>query len=199
MQIPVQIVAQGLELTPELEQRIRRLAAKLETFFARLLACRVAVSVSNRWARGGPQAYRVRIDLTVPRGELVVKRPPRETLLDAIQDAFHIAGRRLQDYARELPDGAAVEERAPPARGRVSRLFPWEGYGFLETPDGREVYFHRNSVLRGGFDRLATGTRVRFTEEEGDHGPQASTVEAGRLRRSGQRQGLVRRGRTPVT
>jgi cold shock CspA family protein len=49
-----------------------------------------------------------------------------------------------------------------------------EGYGFLETPDGREIYFHRHSVLHPGFDRLAIG-RVLFVEEPGE-GPQASTV-----------------------
>jgi cold shock CspA family protein len=58
----------------------------------------------------------------------------------------------------------------------VSKLFPDEGYGFLETPDGREVYFHRNSVLGADFDRLSIGTEVRFAEEEGEKGLQASTV-----------------------
>jgi cold shock CspA family protein len=55
-------------------------------------------------------------------------------------------------------------------------LFPEEGYGFLATPDGREIYFHRHSVLHPGFDRLAIGTEVRFVEESGEKGPQASTV-----------------------
>jgi cold shock CspA family protein len=42
---------------------------------------------------------------------------------------------------------------------------------------GSEIYFHRHSVLSPGFDHLAVGTEVRFAEEEGDRGPQASTVE----------------------
>jgi cold shock CspA family protein len=58
----------------------------------------------------------------------------------------------------------------------VSRLFPEAGYGFLETPDGRELYFHRHSVLHPGFDHLALGTEVRFAEELGEKSPQASTV-----------------------
>jgi cold shock CspA family protein len=62
------------------------------------------------------------------------------------------------------------------ARGRILRLFPYEGYGFLETRDHREVYFHRNSVLNRGFDRLEVGDEVRFVEEPGEKGPQASTV-----------------------
>ncbi len=50
------------------------------------------------------------------------------------------------------------------------------GFGFIETPDGREIYFHRNSVLNDGFPRLDVGTRVTFAEEMGEKGPQATTV-----------------------
>jgi cold shock CspA family protein len=55
-------------------------------------------------------------------------------------------------------------------------LFPERGYGFLTTSDGREVYFHQNSVLGNKFKDLKIGTEVRFVEEPGDKGPQASTV-----------------------
>jgi outer membrane receptor protein involved in Fe transport len=51
-----------------------------------------------------------------------------------------------------------------------------KGFGFLETDDGREIYFHRHSVANGGFDRLHIGTTVRFVEEQGEKGPPASTV-----------------------
>jgi cold shock CspA family protein len=67
-----------------------------------------------------------------------------------------------------------LHEAAP--IGTVRLLRKDEDYGFLEAPDGREVYFHRNSVLNGGFDRLTPGTRVAFAEEAGEEGPQASTV-----------------------
>jgi len=46
----------------------------------------------------------------------------------------------------------------------------------IETRDGREIYFHRNSVLNAAFDDLKIGAEVRFAEEEGEQGPQASTV-----------------------
>jgi cold shock CspA family protein/ribosome-associated translation inhibitor RaiA len=186
MQIPVQIVAQGLELDDPARETIRAHAAKLETFFDRIMGCRVTVSVPNRWPQGNPLTHRVRIDLTVPRGELVVRRQPNPNLLDAIQDAFRVAGRRLQDYVRELPDGVSPEARVRPGRAHVIRLFPWEGFGFLQTPDGKEIYFHRNSVLHGGFDRLEVGTEVHYAEEEGDRGPQASSVEIRRRRRVSQ-------------
>ncbi len=56
----------------------------------------------------------------------------------------------------------------------MSKLFP--DYGFLETSDGREIYFHCNSVLNNGFEKLQVGTHVHFAEEQGNEGPQASTV-----------------------
>ncbi|HEY9384904.1 MAG TPA: HPF/RaiA family ribosome-associated protein [Gemmatimonadales bacterium] len=185
MQIPLRIVAHGLELGPTEQESIRAHAEKLETFFGRALTCRVTVSAPNRWPQAGPILYQVRIDLTVPGEELVIERQPNENLLDAIQDAFRVAGRRLQDYAGRLASTSPPEAQVRPGRARVSRLFPWEGYGFLQTPDGREIYFHRNSVLLGGFDRLEVGTEVRYAEEEGEKGPQASSVSVAGGHRAG--------------
>ena len=51
-----------------------------------------------------------------------------------------------------------------------------EDFGRILTPDGREIYFHRNSLLNGNFDKLEVGDEVRFSEEMGDQGPHASTV-----------------------
>jgi cold shock CspA family protein len=59
-----------------------------------------------------------------------------------------------------------------------------EGYGFIESSEGVELYFHRNSVLKASFEKLAVGTEVSFVEEKGDRGPQAAVV-----RIVGRRQG----------
>ena len=50
-------------------------------------------------------------------------------------------------------------------------------FGFLESADGREIYFHRNSVLDNAFSQLVSGSRVTFAEEMGEKGPQASTLK----------------------
>jgi cold shock CspA family protein len=173
MQLPLQIAVRNLELSASLEEDIRRHATKLEAFHDRIMACRVLVETPHRHLRAGAR-FNVRIDLTLPGGEVVIKRQPERDLTTAIQEAFDAAQRRVEDYARVQRGATKVLDRQD--RARVSRLFPYEGYGFLTTGDGREVYFHRNSVLRGGFDRLAEGTEVRFTEESGEQGPQASTV-----------------------
>jgi cold shock CspA family protein len=57
---------------------------------------------------------------------------------------------------------------------KIAKLF--KDYGFLETSDGREIYFHRNGVLDNHFEVLRVGSEVHFTEESGEKGPQASTV-----------------------
>ncbi len=57
------------------------------------------------------------------------------------------------------------------------RLDPSGEFGFLETNDEQEFYFHRNSVLDDGFSRLQVGSRVTFAEEAGDKGAQATTVK----------------------
>jgi len=173
MRLPLQITVRNVSLSEVAKDDIREKAAKLDTFCDRIMSCRVVVEAPHRHRHQG-LLYNVRIDMTVPGGELVVKREPHEDVYVAIRDAFDAARRQLQDYVRRQRGDVKIHEGAPHAR--VNKLFPEEGYGFLETPDGREIYFHRNSVLNAGFDRLEIGTLVRFAEEEGEQGSQASTV-----------------------
>jgi cold shock CspA family protein len=99
---------------------------------------------------------------------------PRKHLKVAIREAFHAARRRLEDHARRKRVDVKTHEPMPQAR--VTKLFPAESYGYIETPDGREVCFHSNSVLKDRFKSLKIGSKVGFTEEAGEKGPQASTV-----------------------
>jgi cold shock CspA family protein len=59
----------------------------------------------------------------------------------------------------------------------VIRLFRDNGYGFLKTPEGREIYFQRAATLGHDWERLEIGTQVRFDETMGEMGPQATTVQ----------------------
>lgn len=174
MQLPLHIAVRNTTLSAPTEALIRKYAEKLELFFDRITACRVMVEVPQRYPAGPPVTYNVRVDVIVPGEEIVVRRRPHPELETAIQDAFDVAGRRVQDYVRRLQGN--VKRHEAPTVGVVTALFPYEGYGFLEASDGREVYFHKNAVLRGAFDTLDVGSAVRFAEEEGEHGPQASTV-----------------------
>lgn len=96
----------------------------------------------------------------------------------AVRDAFNAAKRQLEDHARKaFKRGEGVpKERAGADHGRVTFLDVEKAWGRLEPADGRQIYFHRNSVL-SGVDQLEVGDEVRFTEEMGDKGPQASSVD----------------------
>jgi cold shock CspA family protein len=81
----------------------------------------------------------------------------------------------LEDHVRERR--GEVKLHAVPDHGRIARLRPEQNCGFILSADGNEIYFHRNSVTNGGFDKLAVCDEVRFVAQHSE-GPQASTVVA---------------------
>ncbi len=179
---PVQITFKDMPPSPAIETWIRERASKLNRYHDRIVHCNVVVEAPHRHQKRG-HLYNVRIDITVAGGEVVVSHqgPKNEAHRDvyvALRDAFRAARRQLQDQVRK--QRGEVKRHAEPTHGRVTKLFPHERYGFLETPDALEVYFHENAVIGMGFSDLAVGAKVRFVlaEGEGEAGPQASTVEA---------------------
>ena len=181
MQLPLQISHLHSSPSPKVDALIREKTAELEQFYPRITSCRVWIEHPGQHHRRGKGAhFRVRIELSVPGKVLAVSRDPpahrpNEDVFLATTEAFHEMRRQLQDFAR-LRRGD-VKTAARPPHARVSRLHPEEGYGFLETADGREIYFHRASVLDDAFERLSIGSEVRFSEELGDQGPQATSVQ----------------------
>jgi cold shock CspA family protein/ribosome-associated translation inhibitor RaiA len=176
MQRPVEVVFRNMPHSAEVEEDIRRRVDNLEQYFAQITGCQVIVDVSHRRQRQG-NLYSVRIHLSVPRRELVVDRDPgrghaHEDVHVALRDAFDRARRQLEDYVRAMR--GAIKQHEAPTRGRITRLF--DDYGFLETSDGREIYFHQHSVLGEPFDALRAGQQVEFVEEAGDQGPQAASL-----------------------
>jgi ribosomal subunit interface protein len=174
----VQVSFHHVPPSDAIDALIRERAARLERFFPRIINCRVTVEAS-RQGHGKGNVYRIRVDVTVPGAEIVAGRDPaghhaHEDAYTAVRDAFDTMRRLLQDHTRK--QRGEVKVHVAPPHGRVVRFFPQQGYGFIETGDGHEIYFHENSVLDGGFQRLEVGTEVRYEEEDGDEGPQASTV-----------------------
>lgn len=179
MKLPLQIAFRHMERSDTIEALVREKAARLDTFAGQIMGCRVVVEPTSKHHQHG-NLYAVRLDITVPDGEIAVTREPSEhteyrDIHVALRDAFDSARRQLEDYVRRRRGNVKALETAPHAR--VSKFLPQEGYGFLETPDGREIYFHRHSVLDDAFDHLEVGTEVAFVEESGKKGPQATTVK----------------------
>jgi cold shock CspA family protein/ribosome-associated translation inhibitor RaiA len=179
MQTPVQLDFQGMDARQDLRSAIARHLQQLEERFGRVTAGRVVLKAPSGHHRTGG-LYEVNIRLSLPEGREVNIARTRHAderhadLNFAINDAFKRARRQLQDRAQRLQGKVKTHESPPIAT--VAEIDPSGEFGFLETTDGREVYFHRNSVLNGGFDGLEVGSRVTFAESAGDKGPQASTV-----------------------
>jgi cold shock CspA family protein len=179
MNAPLLIWFHNLPHSAATERAIQEAATRLEDLHSRIVSCRVVVDQPHRHHQEG-NLLQVRIDLKLPGGELVVKRETADTQANgdlrlAVHEAFEELQRQLDAFLGRRR--GFVKTHQAQSHARVVRLFPEEGYGFLETFDGRELFFHRNSVLNGGFNRLDVGTEVRFVEELGDKGPQASTVK----------------------
>ncbi|MBI2384779.1 MAG: HPF/RaiA family ribosome-associated protein [Elusimicrobia bacterium] len=178
MQAPLQIVARGFTLNSWWRDKMLRRSEKLLEFCGWITHCRVVAESRHKHSHKDRE-YAVRIDISIPRRVLVINREAEPTLNAAIDMAFDAAERRLEESVRLSRHH--VKTHAPPAEARVVEKYPDAGYGFLETPDERRIYFHQNSVLKGLFRRLTPGSRVHFVEEQGDKGPQARTVSAVRL------------------
>jgi len=176
MEKPLSITTHHLDLPASAEAVIRERAAHLEHYFPSLVGCSVIVEGPGRHHRtGGP--FNVHIDLRVPGGEpLIVNRQEDVDLQLAVGGAFDAARRRLEDFARQQRQKTKRHE--PPRLGRIATLVAGEDYGFIETLEDppRELYFHRNSLPEDDFEDISVGQTVRFHEETGDEGPQASTV-----------------------
>lgn len=181
MQIPLEVTFRNAKRSEPIEEAIRERVDKLNRYFEHIIACRVTVEVPNRTPQYDVLNHRINVDISVPGEELVVSREPNENdnfndIYVTIRDAFDAAEQQLRTYAGRIHETRIVQEEKPTAV--VEKMFTDKGYGFLLTADGREIYFHENSVSPPGFDRLNLGDKVRFVESRGDEGPQASLVKS---------------------
>lgn len=178
MEIPLQITVRGMEHSAALDDRIRDKVAELARFHPRITSCRVTVAESRKHHQQGRQ-FEVRIDVRVPgHAEIVANRQHDEDVFVALRDAFGAMTRQLEDVVRERRGD--VKAHADTQHGTVARIFAGEGYGFIQTSDGRELYFSRENVLHPAFEHLEPGTAVQFIEGSGDDGPQAKRVTSGK-------------------
>ncbi len=185
MDIPLEISYKDVPRDDNIDTLVREKAARLDRFHEQLNSCRIAIELDHRSDRedDSAKAYRVRINMTVPpKKELVVTEKSdmvrdRVGLEAVIRKAFSVAERQLRDM-KEIQSGEVKEHPHQQAHGIIKEIFPGEGYGFIQsTDDGREIYFHRNSVIEDDFDELEVGNGVRFMVQTGEKGPQASTVK----------------------
>ncbi len=179
MQSPLLIEFDGLSPSLAVEEKVKGCVAHLEKVCPHVVSCRVVVELQNHKHRKGNQ-FRVRVEVGLPGEHLVVNREPREKngqndVFVAVRDAFSAVERQALEHMRRIRSEVKVHED-PLRYGRIVKLLPYEGYGFIETSEGREVYFDANAVVSDGFEKLEVGSSVKFCEVMGNKGPQATTV-----------------------
>lgn len=76
---------------------------------------------------------------------------------------------RRQAAPRAAPTG-------PKVKGRVKKLVPERGFGFVRGDDGKEVFFHRSGLGANDYDSLSEGDVVEYVVQEGPRGPRAENV-----------------------
>jgi cold shock CspA family protein len=182
MQIPPEVIFHDVDRSAWVETYVLERVQRLERFADGITSCRVSLTQEQASHQTGNR-YSVMVEVRMPPGhDLAAKKAKMirdmPTQLPALINlAFGAIERQLKKTS-ELRRGEVKGHENGQAHGIVEKLFDDDGYGFLrEVGDERQVYFHRNSVLHGDFERLSVGTEVRFTPQEGDKGPQASSVQ----------------------
>lgn len=181
MDVPLEIACPDFEMTDNIRNLVNDLAAELERLCDHITSCRVTIEMPQKHQEAG-NPLEVRIETHIPPGHhLVVKRRTGESemhedLLGVLNESFQAMEKQVKKVdAMRRGDVKSHPEQA--VNALVSAIYPDQDCGFLESAEGREIYFHRNSVAHDDFERLTVGTGVHYVEASGEHGPQASTVK----------------------
>lgn len=62
-------------------------------------------------------------------------------------------------------------------QGTIKKLVLDKGFGFIQTQDGSDVFFHHSTVADHQFDNLTEGQRVEYTVD-GSGGPKGKGPRA---------------------
>jgi cold shock CspA family protein/ribosome-associated translation inhibitor RaiA len=183
MDIALQVSFQGVPPSDAVRSACEDYVEKIGRHHA-LNRCRVVVAAPHQHGRHG-NLYSVHIEADGPGLHAFANRDrhdehAHEDVYVALRDAFAALEQQLEKADRQRRDHRG--HRHPPAhadettRGRVALVLPHLGYGFIETDDGREVYFHQEGLIGTAIDAIEVGVEVRFVEFEGDQGFQAREI-----------------------
>ena len=63
------------------------------------------------------------------------------------------------------------------SEGKVKWFSNAKGYGFIERPDGEDVFVHYSAIKTEGYKTLEEGQKVSFDIVDGSKGKQAENVQ----------------------
>jgi ribosomal subunit interface protein len=181
MQVAPEVIFKDIDRSAWVEDYIAERMKHLEKFSQDITRCHVTLSQEQGSHHKGNR-YSVMVEVRLPRQhDLAVKkqkviRDMHTQLPAVINEAFGAIEKQLKRTVEKRRGEAKIHNGQP--HGMIEKLFADEGYGFIRAlDDDRQFYFHSNSVLHIEFERLTVGTEVRFTAEQGEDGPQASSVQ----------------------
>ena len=64
------------------------------------------------------------------------------------------------------------------SKGKVKWFNDQRGYGFIEQPNGQDIFVHHTAIQGQGFKTLSEGQEVEFEVVQGPKGLQAANVTA---------------------
>ncbi len=179
MQTEPQISFHNATHSDAVESAIRDKIDDLQQYHSGIIGCRVVVSAPHRDKWKG-KIYEVHVEVSIPGPDIAITREAgvnhaHEDIYVAIRDAFDAAQRALQDQVRKMSDHR-TKRHPETVHGRVVRIFSEEGYGFIETEFGHEVYFDRDSLTKPAWSQVQIGSQVRFKARDGDKGAYGTQV-----------------------
>lgn len=173
------IAYRNLDSSPAVEEIVARRIEALERISDRITGIDVTIEAPQKRKLHG-RVFRVHLNLHVPGPDLAVSREvsqgsARDDVLLAVNRAFSAAEKALKKQKKTMA-AVEVKHHPPVLHGEITAIEPELGYGYVRADDGREVYFQRDGLTSDDWDRLGTGTRLRFREMEGEKGPFATGV-----------------------
>lgn len=106
MNQPLQITFRGMDPSEAVSEYIREQTGKLERFCDQIVSCHVVLELPHKHKSQGNH-FHVRIEIGVPKQQIVVTRAPDEhaeleNAYATLAEAFDAARRKLQDYTRKV-------------------------------------------------------------------------------------------------
>ena len=172
----LQVEARNLEMRKVWQDKIDEEKSRLERHHAGFINhLRVTIEGTAHHKEGG---YELRVVASIPNDTVVVKRKG-EKVVPLVVDAFNTLGMQLKEHQRKRRQSFKTTPevaKSISSEGIVKSIYPYESYGFIVTSQGREIYFHENSLKDINMNQLSEGDGVKFGEAEGDKGPCATWV-----------------------
>lgn len=175
----LKIETRNVELRKGWQERIEEEKEKMVRHYANfVLHLRVSIEATKHHKEGG---FELKLVASVPNDTVVVSRKG-EKMGPLLVEAFDVLSLQLKEILRKKRKDQKVMDAGVEVGscGVVRKISPFESYGFIVTPDEREIYFHENALKDIPLDQLIEGDEVMYGETVGDKGPQASWVRVTR-------------------